>query len=57
MVDGVHGHMENVVSHVVEEHLQLLEYVIILHRIVEEGIALAWVSTMMNAILSAVLVR
>ena len=41
MVDGVHGHMENAASHVVEEQLQLLEYVIILYRIVEEVIALA----------------
>ena len=57
MVDGVHGHMEDVVSHVVEEHLQLLEYIIILYRIVEEVTALAGVSTTIYATLSAVLVR
>ena len=35
MVDGVHGHMDHVVRHVVEEHRIILECVIILNLYVE----------------------
>ena len=39
MVDGVHGDLDHVVGHVVEEHSKLLENVIILHLPVEEKTA------------------
>ena len=36
MVDGVHGYLDHVVRHVVEEYRIILEYVIILNLHVEE---------------------
>ena len=36
MVDGVHGDLDHVVRHVVEEHKSILECVIILNLHVEE---------------------
>ena len=36
MVDGVHGHKDHVVNHVVEEYRIILECVIILNHHVEE---------------------
>ena len=35
MVDGVHGHLDHVVRHVVEEHRNILECAMILNLLVE----------------------
>ena len=56
MVDGVHGDMDHVVKHVVEEHEDWLGVVTILHLTVVETIVLVQVLNTYHAIPNAVLV-
>ena len=59
MVDGVHGGLDHVVRHVVEEYRIILECVIILNLHVEGKIVkvLAFICIRISAIMLAVQVR
>ena len=57
MVDGVHGYVDHVLRHVVEEYRRQLEHVTIPHLPVEEMIVQAQLSGMMYATLNVALVR
>ena len=57
MVDGVHGHMESVVRHVVEEYRIILECVMILNIHVEGRNVKVLVPTPLNVMTFAVQVN
>ena len=56
MVDGVHGHVDGVLEHVVVEHSNVVENVIVLYLPVEEIVVLAQVLKY-NLALVIILVR
>ena len=57
MVDGVHGYLDHVVRHVVEEYRIILEYVIILNLHVEEKNVQVLAAILLSAVIFVVLVR
>ena len=57
MVDGVHGHVEHVVRHVVMEQSNVVENVIVPYLPVEEKIVLAQIMKKDHVQAFAVLVR
>ena len=57
MVDGVPGHMDHVLSHVVAEHEHQLEDVTILRLPVKEIVVVVQILSRVHATLNVVLVR